>query len=129
MTNKIYEPVGKLFLGEEVRAIKTDDKHEYLICEDMFNVLGFVKADGTWNNARETMLELLNGINREDTYQKLKIIQDKNEREIECLDIKEVPIVVSQFKPSEENEKILKKWAKFMSLFGEIIRIGIFSFN
>lgn len=129
MTNKIYEPVAKLFLGEEVRAVKTDDKHEYIICEDMFNVLGFVKADGTWNDARETMLELLIGINRKDAYQKLKIMQDGNEKEVECLDIEETPIVVSQFKPSEENEKMLKRWARFMSLFGEIIRVGIFSFD
>ena len=48
MENKTYKIVIKEFLGEDVRIVETD-KHEYIICEDMFKTLGYVKEDGTCN--------------------------------------------------------------------------------
>lgn len=120
MNIKSYEPIIKEFLGEDVRTVKTD-KHDYIICEDMFKVLGYVKADGSWNYARETMLELLNGIGEKDSYQKLKIIQNGIEKEVECLDIKSTFIVMTQFQPSKDNKKVLEAWADSMKILGVIL--------
>lgn len=120
MENKTYKIVIKEFLGEDVRIVETD-KHEYIICEDMFKTLGYVKEDGTWDYARETMLELLNGINKKDSYQKLKITQNGVKKEVECLNIENVFIVMTQFQPSKENKKVLEEWVNSMKFLGVIL--------
>lgn len=46
MENKVYKPTIKKFLGWDVRTIRVDNEHEYIVCKDMFEVLGLVKDDG-----------------------------------------------------------------------------------
>ena len=120
MENKTYKTIIKEFLGEDARIVKTD-KHEYIVCEDMFKVLGYVKADGTWEYAREIMLELLDGINEKDSYQKLKITQNGIEKEVECLNVENIFIVMTQFQPSEDNKKVLEEWVNSMKFLGIIL--------
>ena len=62
MGNKVYKPVTKKFLKQDVRVIKTDDGKEYIICKDMFDVLGLVGKDGTWSMPKRKMLEFLDRI-------------------------------------------------------------------
>ena len=51
MENKtVYKPIIKKFLGYDVRVVILDKKNEYIICKDMFNILGLVKDYGTWTN-------------------------------------------------------------------------------
>jgi len=49
MENKVYKPVTKKFLKQDVRVIKTDDGKEYIVCKDMFNALGLVKENSIWS--------------------------------------------------------------------------------
>lgn len=54
MTERFYVPTIKYFLGEPVRVIEVNNA-EYLICKDMFSVLGRVRADGTWDDAKKKL--------------------------------------------------------------------------
>jgi prophage antirepressor-like protein len=120
MKNKTHKTIIKEFLGEDVRIIKTD-KHEYVVCEDMFKVLGYVKPDGTWEYAREIMLELLDGIDKKDSCQKLKIIQNGIEKEVECLNVENAFIVMTQFQPSKDIKKVFEEWVYSMKFLGVIL--------
>lgn len=60
MENKTeYKTITKKFLGYDVRVIQVNKRNEYIICKDMFDVLGLVKDDGGWNNPKKKMLEFL----------------------------------------------------------------------
>lgn len=37
--NKAYKTKVKKFLGEDVRTVRVDNEHEYIICKDMFDVI------------------------------------------------------------------------------------------
>lgn len=43
----VYKPIVKKFLGYDVRVIDVDKRNEYIICKDIFDVLGLVNKDGT----------------------------------------------------------------------------------
>lgn len=45
MENKSYKPIVKQLSGYDVRVIKVDDYHEYIICKDIFDVLGLAKDE------------------------------------------------------------------------------------
>jgi hypothetical protein len=64
METKIYKPIVKEFLKQDVRVIKVDTYHEYIVCKDMFDVLGLVKTDGTWTNPKNKMLKFLGLMNK-----------------------------------------------------------------
>ena len=54
MENKtVYKTIIKKFLGYDVRVVDVDKRNEYIICKDMFDVLGLVKADGGWDSQKE----------------------------------------------------------------------------
>lgn len=125
--NKVYKTKVKEFLGQDVRIIKVDDYHEYIVCKDMFDVLGLVKDDGTWTNPKNKMFDFLELINKTPDHQKLVVrLKDKQSkkgqvREVDCLDIETVPTVLTQFKPinsnrrtKKQNEQVLNKWVRFM---------------
>ena len=122
MKNKIYKPVIKKFLKQDVRVIKTDTYHEYIICKDIFDVLGLVKENGSWASPKKKMLDFLNGINKSHDVQTLDVMLKEHgtkrkyvKREVDCLNIETVPIVLTQFQPTKRRgEEILKKWYKFM---------------
>lgn len=56
--DEVYKPTIKKFLGKEVRVITVGLK-QYIILKDMFDVLGRVKADGTWTNAKNKLEKFL----------------------------------------------------------------------
>lgn len=121
MENKVYKPIVKEFLKQDVRIIKVDAYHEYIVCKDMFDVLGLVSENGIWSMPKRKMLEFLDRIDsRADckTFAvRLKDKQSKNGqvREIDCLDIETVPIVLTQFQPTKRRgEKALEIWSDFM---------------
>lgn len=37
--NKTYKTKVKKFLGEDVRTVRVDNEHEYIVCKDMFDVI------------------------------------------------------------------------------------------
>ena len=71
MENKVYKTTIKKFLGWDVRIVQVDKRNEYIICKDMFEVLGMVKDDGGWDKPKKKMLELLKLIHKESDSQKL----------------------------------------------------------
>lgn len=48
MDNEIvYKTTIKKFLGYDVRTVRVDNEHKYIVCKDMFEVLGLVKENGS----------------------------------------------------------------------------------
>lgn len=135
MENKVYKPIIKKFLGYNVRVIQVDKRNEYIICKDMFDILGLVKDDGTWTNSRNKMLDFLELIHKVSDHQLLGVrIKDKHAkmgqiRKIDCLNVETVPIVLTQFKPinsnrrtKEQNKQVLEKWSKFMKFVDMLLQ-------
>lgn len=119
MENKSYKPIIKEFLGQDVRVIKVDDYHEYIICKDMFNVLGLVKENGSWASPKKKMLDFLQGIDEKESVQTLDVLlkqgKSKVTKEVDCLNIEVVPTVLTQFQPTKRRgENALKRWFDFM---------------
>ena len=127
MKNKVYKPVTKKFLKQDVRVIKTDDRKEYIICKDMFDVLGLVDEDGTWTRPKNKMLKFLDGIGERESLKTLQVLlkqgKAKVTKEVDCLNIETVPIVLTQFKPTKRRgEEILKRWSDFMKFVNMLLK-------
>lgn len=117
----IYKPIVKKFLGYDVRVVDVDKRNEYIICKDIFDVLGLVDRDGTWTRPKNKMIMFLNGIKKTSALKTLQVrVKDKHAkqgqiREVDCINIEVVPIVLTQFQPTKRRgEEILERWFKFM---------------
>lgn len=117
-----YKPIIKKFLGYDVRVVNVDKRNEYIICKDMFNVLGLVDEDGTWTRPKNKMLKFLEGVDKSHDLKTLQVMLKEHgtkrkyvKREVDCLDIETVPIILTQFQPTKRRgEEVLKTWFKFM---------------
>lgn len=121
MDIKVYKPIIKKFLKQDVRIINTDNGKEYIICKDMFDVLGLVSKDGVWSMPKQKMLNFLEGLNKTPDFKSFAVrLKDKQSkkgqiREVDCLNIETVPIVLTQFQPTKRRgEEVLEIWFKFM---------------
>lgn len=120
MENKtVYKPIIKKFLKQDVRVIKVDTYHEYIICKDMFDALGLVKENGDWNDAKKKMLEFLELMDSREYSESLGVLlkqgKAKVTKEVDCLNIEIVPLVLTQFKPTKRRgEDVLEIWSDFM---------------
>lgn len=132
MENKVYKTTIKKFLGYDVRIIKVDDYHKYIICKDMFDVLGLVKDDGTWTDAKKKMIKFLDGVDKKESHEKLVVLlkqgKTKVKKEVACLNIETAPLVLTQFEPinsnrrtKEQNKEALDKWYEFMKFVGILL--------
>lgn len=128
----VYKPIVKKFLGYDVRVVNVDKRNEYIICKDMFDVLGLVKVDGGWNEPKKKMMKFLGLVHKREDYQELAVLvkqgKIKTKQEVDCLNIETVPLVLTQFQPinsnrrtKEQNEQILDRWAKFMEFVGMLL--------
>lgn len=128
--NKAHKTKVKKFLGEDVRTIRVDNEHEYIVCKDMFDVLGLVKDNGSWDDAKKKMLEFLELIHKTHDAESLDVMLKEHgtkrkyvKRKIDCLNIETVPTVLTQFKPTKRRGKeILDKWAKFMEFVDMLLK-------
>lgn len=116
---KVYKPIIKKFLKQDVRVVKVDTYHEYIVCKDMFNILGLVLDNGDWNKPKKKMLEFLDRIDaNEDSKSLLVLVKQgkiKTKQMVECLNIETVPIVLTQFQPTKRRgEEALEIWSDFM---------------
>ena len=126
----VYKPIIKKFLGYDVRVIQVDKRKEYIICKDMFNVLGLVSKDGIWSMPKKKMLEFLEEINESDACKTFAVMLKEHgtkrkyvKREVECLNIEAAPIVLTQFKPTKRRgEEILKRWSDFMKFVNMLLK-------
>lgn len=113
----------KNFLGSEVRVVN----NEYIVLKDMFNALGRVKEDGTWTNERKKMLNFLEGIEKLTDHETLVVTskgkkKSREYQEVECLKIETVPVVLTQFKPTNRKGKeAIEKWFEFMKFVNELL--------
>lgn len=125
---KGYKTKIKKFLGYDVRTVKVDNEHEYIVCKDIFEVLGLVRKDGTWTDSKNKMFEFLELVHKTPAHETLGVrLKDKQSkkgqvREVDCLNIETVPIVLTQFKPTKRRgEEALDRWAKFMEFVGMLL--------
>ena len=112
----------KNFLGSEVRVVN----NEYMVLKDMFEALGRVKEDGTWTDEKNKMDKFLDGINQKEYHETLVVLvkqgRAKVEKEIECLKLEVVPVVLTQFKPTNRKGKeAIDKWFEFMKFVNELL--------
>lgn len=122
-----YKPIIKKFLGYDVRVVNVDKRNEYIICKDMFNVLGLVDEDGTWTRPKNKMLKFLNEIDGKESLKTLQVLLKQGKakviKEVDCLNIERVPIILTQFKPTKRRgEEILKKWVEFMKFVDMLLK-------
>lgn len=123
----VYKSTIKKFLGYDVRVVDVDKKSEYIICKDMFDVLGLVKDDGTWTDAKNKMLDFLEGIDERESHETLVVLlkqgKAKVTKEVDCLNIETAPTVLTQFKPTKRRgEEVLDKWFKFMKFVNMLLK-------
>lgn len=124
--NKTYKTKVKEFLGYDVRTVRVDNEHEYIVCKDMFEVLGLAK-DGIWNKPKKKMLEFLNEIDEKESWKTLPVLlkqgKAKVTKEVDCLNIETAPIVLTQFKPTKRRSKeILNTWSDFMKFVNMLLK-------
>lgn len=122
----VYKPIVKKFLGYDVRMVDVDKRNEYIICKDMFNVLGLVSEDGSWTRPRQKMVEFLNDLNKIEDVQSLHVLvkqgKIKTKQVVDCLNIERVPIILTQFKPTKRRgEEVLKRWIEFMKFVDTLL--------
>lgn len=127
MENKIYKPIIKKFLGQDVRVINMDNRNEYIICKDMFDVLGLVDEDGTWTRPKNKMLKFLDGIGERESLKTLQVLlkqgKAKVTKEVDCINIEIAPIVLTQFQPTKRRgEEVLKRWYEFMKFIDMLLK-------
>ena len=118
----------KVHLGMEVRVVN----NEYIILRDMFEALGRVREDGTWTDERKKLEIFLEDIGKKESLEKIGVLvkQGKSRvlKEMPCLKIETVPIVLTQFRPKEskkktveENQIALNKWREFMKFVDNLL--------
>ena len=86
-------------------------------------------------NLKRRCRNFLELVHKTSDSQKLRVrVKDKHakkgqNREIDCLNIETVPLVLTQFKPinsnrrtKEQNEQVLETWAKFMEFVGMLLK-------
>jgi hypothetical protein len=128
-TKEIYKPTIKNFMGiADVRVIQ-DGRNEYVICKDIFDCLGLVDENNIWNKPKQKMLEFLDQMGKTSDWKTLPVrFKDKHSpkgqvREVDCLNIETVPIVLTQFKPTARRGKeALDRWIEFMKFVDDLLQ-------
>lgn len=126
MTERFYVPTIKYFLGEPVRVIEVNNV-EYLICKDMFSVLGRVRADGDWDNARQKLFNFTKpsrtiadptilGVGQTDS------LGRPNYQEVLCIRLEDATIIASQYRPPQTKPLVLQKWYDFIDWLNILIK-------
>lgn len=118
----VYKTTIKKFLGYDVRIIQVDKRNEYIICKDMFEVLGLVDEDGTWTRPKNKMLKFLDGLDKSHDLKTLQVMLKEHgtkrkyvKRQVDCINIEVTPIVLTQFEPTKRRgAEALKRWYEFM---------------
>lgn len=125
-----YKPIIKKFLGYNVRVIQVDKRKEYIICKDMFDVLGLVDEDGTWTRPKNKMLKFLDGVDKSHDLKTLQVMLKEHgtkrkyvKRQVDCLNIETVPIVLTRFEPTKRRGgDVLNRWYEFMKFVDMLLK-------
>lgn len=120
----------KLFLGEEVRVVN----NEWIILKDLFGALGRLRADSGQVDDKDTkkLRVFLEGIGKVSDSESLRIDLGKKKgrgnksngsiQEVVCIKLETVPVVLTQFKPTNRKGKeAIDKWFGFMKFVNELL--------
>ncbi len=125
---EVYKPEIKKFLGKDVRVITVGLK-QYIIENDMFNVLGLLdKNKSIPTNYKNKYIDFLTNMNKLSTRKsftcssKTHKTKSRETREYKCLNIETIPIVLTQFKPSNRRRDVLDEWYKFMKWVDNLLQ-------
>lgn len=125
---EVYKPEIKKFLGHKVRVITVELK-QYIIENDMFNVLGLLdKNKSIPTNYKNKYIDFLTNMNKLSTRKtfmcssKTDKTKSRETREYKCLNIETIPIVLTQFKPSNRRRDVLDEWYKFMKWVDSLLQ-------
>lgn len=121
----VYKTQTKKFMNETGRFINVDGE-EWLVVKDMFNWLGRVKEDGTWTNEKNKMLKFLKNIDKTEYHQSLVVLlkqgKTKVEKEVDCIRLDVVPMVLTQFEPTARAGKERhEQWCELMKFINNIL--------
>ena len=122
----VYKSIIKKFLGYDVRVVQVDKRKEYIICRDMFDILGLVDEDGTWTRPKNKMLKFLDGMGERESLKTLQVLlkqgKAKVTKEVDCINIEIAPIVLTQFQPTKRRgEEVFKRWYEFMKFVNALL--------
>ncbi|MDM0957105.1 hypothetical protein QTI86_03765 [Clostridium perfringens] len=92
----------------------------------MFSALGRVKEDGGWNDEKKKLDEFLELIDRKEHSESFGVLlkqgRSKVYKEVECIKLETVPVVLTQFKPTtRKGEEALRCWAEFMKFVNKLL--------
>lgn len=115
----------KGFLGVEVRVVND----EYIVLKDMFGAMGRLTKDGQIETTdRRKLDKFLSDIDKLCDNKSFTITskgKHKKSREtqsVDCLKLDTVPIVLTQFRPTERKGiDSLNKWREFMKFVDELL--------
>lgn len=116
----------KLFLNSEIRVVN----NEWIVLKDMFNALGRLRADNGQLDDKDTkkLRVFLEGIGKLSDTESLRITSKTSKKksreyqDVECLKLDTVPVVLTQFKPSNRKGKeAIDKWFEFMKFVNELL--------
>lgn len=134
------------FLGEDVRIVDYGYHKRFMVVKDMFNVLGRLESDGkggfkVGKDDRNKYKELLIDLELEESkdYKDKELIKVKicgggkspltskarNTQKVDLLNIEQVPIMLTQFKPTKkakDYDNKLKIWRDFMKFVNSILQ-------
>ena len=126
MENKVYKPYTKKFFNEEGRFINANG-FEWLILKDMFNWLGRLDENNDiptpYNNKLNKFLENISSLESRKTFTVLlKQGKTKVEKEVNCIRIDIVPMVLTQFEPTKRaGEEKHQQWCELMKFINNIL--------
>ena len=125
MTDRFYVPTIKYFLGEPVRVIEVNNV-EYLICKDMFSVLGRVRADGSWDDAKKKLFNFTKPSRTIQDPENFGALVEQGKiqtrQEVLCIRLEDAPIIASQYRPPQTKPLVLQKWYDFIDWLNILIK-------
>ena len=134
------------FLGEDVRIVDYGYHKRFMVVKDMFNILGRLESNGkggfkVGKDDRNKYKELLTDLELEEgkDYKDKELIKVKicgggkspvtskarNTQKVDLLNIEQVPIMLTQFKPTKkakDYDNKLKIWRDFMKFVNSILQ-------
>lgn len=112
----------KWFLKSEVRTVND----EYIVLKDVFSALGRLREDNqiqTTDRYKVTELVEFGIISAGEniTISSKGKKQSKSEQSVDCVKISDVPLILTQFKPSKTKEGAIETWVEFMKFVNNLL--------
>ena len=124
MTEKIYKPIIKKFLGKDVRIVNDD----YIVLKDCFNALGRLTKDGKIETTdrnkvrRYQEMNIICGSETFTTTSKTSKSKSRETQQVECIRLSDISILFIQFEPTARvGKEAHDTWVKFMKFVVDLL--------